>query len=40
MQIFTSDDAATMLGEAIGSIIAVAIYVGLLVVLVLNFFYH
>ena len=40
MQIFTSDDAATMLGEAIGSIIAAAIYAGLIVVLALNFFYH
>jgi hypothetical protein len=37
MQLFSSDDPATMLGEAIGSIFALAIYAGLLVVLAINF---
>ena len=40
MQLSSSDDAATRLGEAIGSIIALAIYAGLFVVLAINFFYH
>jgi hypothetical protein len=40
MQLSSSDDAATRIGETIGSIIAVAIYVGLFVVLAINFFYY
>jgi hypothetical protein len=40
MQLSSSDDAATRIGETIGSIIALAIYAGLFVVLVINFFYH
>jgi hypothetical protein len=40
MQIFSSDDPATRLGEAIGSIFALSIYAGLLIVLAINFFQY
>lgn len=40
MHLFSSDDPATMIGEAIGSIIALSIYVGLFVVLAINFLQH
>jgi hypothetical protein len=39
MQIFSSDDPATMLGEAIGSVIAVTVYVGVFGIIVWQFFH-
>lgn len=40
MPFFSSDDRATRIGEVIGSIIAVAIMLGLFVALTLNYLYH
>ena len=40
MQFFSSDDSATRIGEAIGSIIAAVIYVGIVVLVIAQFFQH
>ena len=40
MQFFTTDDRATRIGDVIGAILAVAIYVGLFTALGINFFQH
>ena len=40
MQLFSSDDAAIRIGEAIGSIIAAAIYVGVVALVIVQFFQH
>ncbi len=38
MQIFSSDDPTTMIGEAIGSVIAAVIYAGVVGIIVWQFF--
>jgi hypothetical protein len=40
MQLFSSDDPAIRLGEAIGSIIAATIYVGLFGIIFFSLFHH
>ena len=40
MQLFSLDDPATRIGEAIGSILATAIYLGIIGVSIHSFIYH
>ena len=39
MQFFSSDDPLTMIGEAIGSVIAIGIYALIVGVLIIQFFH-
>jgi hypothetical protein len=40
MPFFSSDDQATRIGEAIGSIFATFIYIGVVVLIIVQFFQH
>jgi hypothetical protein len=40
MQLFSSDDQATMIGETIGSIFSIAVYVAVVGLVVVQFFQH